>query len=71
MLLIIFFEENSMVWSNRIPICSDDAAAMTGLFKRFLTLAKNNNSNLITIIYLFFFAPWSSNDKKFGWMRIR
>ncbi|XP_060873899.1 protein FAM200A-like [Metopolophium dirhodum] len=44
-----YFEENNMVWSNCISICTDGAAAMTGRFKGFLTLAKNKKPNLITI----------------------
>jgi len=44
-----YFEENNMVWSNCISICTDDAAAMTGRFKGFLTLAKNKKPNLIKI----------------------
>ncbi|XP_008185178.1 zinc finger BED domain-containing protein 5-like [Acyrthosiphon pisum] len=44
-----YFEENNMVWSNCISICTDGAAAMTGRFKGFLTLTKNKKPNLITI----------------------
>jgi len=43
-----YFDENKMLWSNCILICSDNAAAMTDRYKRFFTHAKNINPKLIT-----------------------
>jgi len=59
-----YFKSYGISWTSCVSICTDGAPSMTGSIKGFITIAKNQNPNIITT-HCFLHISTHISKKKF------